>query len=34
VARTETCISAAPTGSHARIDRLSIALMQEPLVAA
>jgi hypothetical protein len=33
VARTETYISATPAGSHARIDRLSIALMQEPLVA-
>ena len=33
VARTETCISGAPTGSRERIDRVSIALMQEPLVA-
>ena len=33
VACAETCVSGAPTGFRARIDRLSIALMQEPLAA-
>jgi hypothetical protein len=34
VLRTESCISSNPTGPHASVDRVSIALMQDPVPAA
>ena len=30
VLRTESYVSSTPTGSHASVDRVSIALMQDP----